>query len=69
MQSNKWYKKEDTNQVWWLDNTAEYDGIMVFSFDRKEKFYLFKDYPEKLTPEQKSIFDRENPQWAEFFRG
>ena len=41
---------------------------MVFSFEKKAKFNLFADYPWKLTPEQKEIFDKENPYWANFFR-
>nr|DAS60821.1 MAG TPA: hypothetical protein [Caudoviricetes sp.] len=28
---------------------------------------MFKDYPHALTPEQKKIFDEENPFWKDFF--
>ena len=26
------------------------------------------DYPDKLTPEQKEIFDNENPYWVKYFQ-
>lgn len=37
-------------------------------FDRKTQFNMFRDYPHALTPEQKKIFDEENPYWADFFQ-
>lgn len=64
---DNWHKKKETDLVWWLDK-SENIGEHVFSFDKKTKFNLFKDYPYKLTPEQKEIFDKENPYWANFFR-
>ena len=42
-------------------------GEFIFTFDKKTFFNRFADYPHKLTAEQKEIFDRENPFWAEFF--
>ena len=52
--------------MWWL--VIPYDkGTFVFSFNKKEKFYLFRDYPQKLTKEQKEMFDKENPFWKEYF--
>lgn len=65
---SRWYKEKPTDKVWWLDNSSEVKGEFVFSFDKKEKFYLYRDY-HKLTKEQKAIFDKENPFWAEFFGG
>lgn len=61
------YKENETDLIWWVDNPDQI-GVMLFSFDRKTVFNLFADYPQKLTSEQKEIFDRENPYWAEFFK-
>ena len=66
MQSN-WYKNEETDTIWWKDEPGVI-GIWEFSFDKKKTFNLFRDYPYKLTPEQKRVFDKENPYWADFFK-
>ena len=62
----EWYKNDPDDKIWWLD---EYDtvGILRFSFDKRKIYYLFQDYPEKLTAEELRIFNAENPYWAEFF--
>lgn len=65
-QSNKFYKNNPTDAIWWVD-TSDRDGVWEFSFDKKKVFNMFRDYPHKLTQEQKAIFDRENPRWADFF--
>lgn len=65
-QSNKLFKNDPADQIWWVD-TSEKDGGFVFTFDKKTFFNMFADYPHKLTAEQKAIFDKENPYWAEFF--
>lgn len=66
-QSNKFYKENPSDVIWWVDNEDERKGEWLFSFDQKTVFNMFSDYPDKLTPEQKEIFDRENPYWKEFF--
>lgn len=43
-------------------------GEMLFTFDGHKVFNLFRDYPHELTTEEKRIFDRENPFWADYFR-
>ena len=60
------YKENPNDEVWWAD-VIDKVGIFLFSFDKKKVFNLFADYPWKLTKEQKEIFDRENPYWADFF--
>ena len=64
---DKWFKESPDDQVWWLDN-QEVKGEFIFSFDRKTSFNLFRNYPWKLSPEQKKIFDEENPFWADYFK-
>lgn len=63
----KFYKENEADQVWWID-TSDRDGEFLFSFDKKKVFNLFADYPHNLTPEQKEIFDKENPYWKNFFK-
>lgn len=63
--SNDFYKNNENDTIWWVDNDAV--GVLEFSFDKKTVYNLFADYPKKLTPEQKAIFDKENPYWANFF--
>lgn len=66
MQSNKFYKNNPNDVISWVDTDEK--GVWEFTFDRKTIFNMFADYPDKLTPEQKEIFDRENPYWADFFK-
>lgn len=63
----EFYKKKDEDSVWWVDN-KEQVGEHLFSFDKKKVFNLFRDYPYELTSEEKEIFDRENPYWADYFK-
>lgn len=65
-QSNKFYKENPSDTIWWVENIGVV-GEWLFSFDKKEVFNMFRDYPHKLTPEQKEIFDKENPYWRDFF--
>lgn len=67
MSNKKYYKENPNDTIWWLD-TSDEDGKFVFSFDRQKDFNLFADYPHNLTPEQKEIFDKENPYWKDFFK-
>ena len=65
---DKWYKNSPNDKILWLDNANESVGEWIFSFDKVHTFNMFADYPHNLTPEQKKIFDRENPYWADFFK-
>lgn len=63
----EFYKENKNDKIYWVDN-PEFIGEYLFSFDKKKIFNLFADYPYKLTKEQKEIFDKENPYWANFFK-
>lgn len=67
-QSNKLYKNNPTDVIWWVDNGNEAKGEFIFTFDKKVYFNMFADYPHSLSAEQKEIFDKENPYWADFFK-
>ena len=67
MEKSNFYKENPTDKVWWVDD-PDAKGVWLFSFDKITVFNLFEDYPYKLTKEQKTIFDRENPYWVSFFK-
>ena len=62
-----YYKNKPSDEIWWAED-IDHKGQMFFSFDRNKNFNLFADYPHNLTPEQKAIFDDENPYWKNFFK-
>lgn len=65
-QKPRFFKNKRSDKIWWLD-TSDKVGEWVFTFDKIILFNMFADYPYKLTPEEKAIFDKENPYWAEYF--
>lgn len=67
MDKQRFYKNNRGDKIWWMD-TSESVGEWLFTFDKKTIFNMFSDYPDKLTREQKELFDKENPYWAEFFK-
>ncbi len=60
-------KKDEDDEIWWVD-LYNIEGPMLFSFDKKVVYNAWADYPHKLTPEQKEVFDKENHYWADFFK-
>lgn len=55
------YKENDEDKIYWVDFRGDYFGFLMFTFDGKTFFNYYADYPEKLSAEQKNIFDNENP--------
>ena len=67
MNEENFYKNNPNDKIWWVDN-PEQIGVWLFSFDKKKIYNMFADYPQKLSKEEKAIFDKENPYWADFFK-
>ena len=53
---DRWYKNNTDDKIWWKDTDSV--GEWLFSFDKKQVFNMFADYPHNLTPEQKSLMKR-----------
>lgn len=67
MEQYEFYKNNESDTIYWVDNVDSV-GERLFTFDKKRIFNLFADYPHSLTSKQKAIFDKENPEWADFFK-
>ena len=66
MANRRFYKNKPTDTIWWVE--SEHVGEHLFTFDKKRIFNLFAEYPLKLSIKEKEIFDKENPEWAEYFK-
>ena len=64
----RFYKKKDNDKVWSVEEIG-YIGKLLYSFDKKNIYNLWTDYPHNFTKEEKELFDKENPYWKEFFSG
>ena len=45
MEKVNFVKNNPDNMIWWVDN-PDVKGQMLFSFDKKNVFNLFADYPD-----------------------
>ena len=68
MENYEFYKNKPEDSIYWVDD-PDTMGEYLFSFDKKQVFNLFTDYPHKLTAEQREVFEKENPEWRDFFAG
>ena len=64
----RFYKKKDNDRIWSVEEIG-YIGKLLYSFDKKNIYNLWTDYPHNFTKEEKALFDKENPYWKEFFSG
>ncbi len=66
MKNNKYkfYKENKSDKTYWV--FEENVGNCLFSFDRKRIYNLYTDYPHKLTPQERQIFDKENKEIADW---
>ena len=62
----EFYKENEGDKIWWVDY-VDYRGFFAVSFDKKKILFIFGDYPQNVTKEEKALFDKENPYWADFF--
>jgi len=60
-------KNHRTDKIWWVEHQNEI-GLWEFSFDKLKIFNMYRDYPHELSPEEKELFDKENPYWKEYFK-
>lgn len=58
-------KYNETDLIYWVDDESDTEGPILFSFDKKQIFNFWTDYPDKLTDEQIKIFQKENSTLAE----
>lgn len=56
------YKDNENSKIWRIDDMDSV-GKFLFSFDKKTIYNFWEDY-DKLTAEQKAIFDEEFPAMA-----
>lgn len=59
-----YFEKDKGGRSWWV-RFDDRIGVLAFSFDKKKIYYFFSDdYPGKLTPEERRIFEEGRPFWA-----
>ena len=66
MSNKKVFKRKKGDKVYWLEQPGVI-GDMVFSFDGKKRYNLFRDYPHKLSVKEWLVFNAENEYWKNFF--
>lgn len=59
-----YFEKDEGGRFWWV-RFDDRIGMLAFTFDRKKIYYYFSgDYPDRLTAEERRIFEEDCPFWA-----
>ena len=63
------WKENEADKIWWVERKKEpVRGPLEFTFDLKKIYNAWSDYPDKMTKEEKEIFDKEQPFWRDMFK-
>ena len=55
------YKKNPGDAIWMVKTAKRKVGPIYFTFDKKNIFNFWTDYPDKLTKDQIELFKAEKP--------
>ena len=77
MASRTFFVDEDdpgspSGRVWRATEVVDGDvsiGGVIVTFDKKQFYNLFRDFPHNLTPEQIQILKEDMLYWYDFFKG
>ncbi|MCD8209087.1 MAG: hypothetical protein LUD72_14205 [Bacteroidales bacterium] len=62
-------KDSPEDKVYGVGTVRQLRGPHFFTFDKKNIYNLWSDFPEKLTDEEVRIFCKENQYWVKDFKG
>lgn len=68
----RFWKRSPGNKIWGVSEMIDSDrmpGRMLISFDKKKFYNIYGDYPNKMTEEERKIFEEEYPDWVDWLNG
>ncbi len=60
------YRRCKDGKILWVDFEGECTGAMIFTFDKVHFYSFYRDYPDKLTKEERELFLKENPTFKDW---
>ena len=60
------YKRKESDTIWWINDTEMVESL-YFTFDKKKLYTPFRDYPNNMTEEEIRIFEKENPDYVDYY--